>query len=136
MCPDSRSAFLAFLAPRLAVFSLDLDKFSRNERVVQQCKTDALVDQGNGPARTAAQLIGAIQFIGEHMEEVTVPLLAMHGGADAITPPQGTRDLVERAHSADKTLKIYDGLYHDLLREPEKQQVMSDIAAWMDEHAR
>ena len=122
--------------PRLAVFSLDLDKFSRNERVVQQCKTDALVDQGNGPARTAAQLIGAIQFIGEHMEEVTVPLLAMHGGADAITPPQGTRDLVERAHSADKTLKIYDGLYHDLLHEPEKQQVMSDIAAWMDERAK
>ena len=75
-------------------------------------------------------------FVREHMEEVTVPLLAMHGGADAITPPQGTRDLVERAHSADKTLKIYDGLYHDLLREPEKQQVMSDIAAWMDEHAR
>jgi acylglycerol lipase len=66
------------------------------------------------------------------MEEVSVPLLAMHGGADLITPPDGSRELVQRARSADKTLKIYDGLYHDLLHEPEKQQVMTDVAAWMD----
>ncbi|MCA1828381.1 MAG: alpha/beta hydrolase, partial [Myxococcales bacterium] len=128
--------FLGTVLPRLAVFSLDVDKFSRDPRFVAQCKGDPLVDHGNGPARTAAQLVGAIEFIREHMEEVTVPLLALHGGADAITPPQGSRDLVERAHSSDKTLRIYDGLYHDLLHEPEKQQVMSDIAAWVDERSR
>jgi alpha-beta hydrolase superfamily lysophospholipase len=128
--------FVGAVLPRLAVFSLDLDKFSRDPRVVEQCKSDPLVDQGNGPARTAAQLVGAIDFIRQHMEEVTVPLLVMHGGADAITPPQGSRDLIERARSADKTLEIYDGLYHDLLHEPEKQQVMSDIAAWMDDRVR
>lgn len=128
--------FVAFLAPRLAVFSLDLDKFSRDPKAVQECKADPLVDPGNGPARTAARLLGAMDEIGEHMEEVTVPLLAMHGGADVITDPEGTRELVRRAKSADKTLKIYDGLYHDLLHEPEKAQVMADIAAWMDARVR
>ena len=70
------------------------------------------------------------------MEELSVPLLAMHGSADEITSPDGSRDLVRRAQSADKTLKIYDGLYHDLWHEPEKRQVMSDAAAWMDARAR
>jgi acylglycerol lipase len=124
--------FFGVVAPRLAVFSLDLDKFSRDPEVIAQCKADPLVDQGNGPARTAAQLLNAIGFIDDHMEEVTVPLLVMHGGADAITPPDGSRELMRRARSADKTLKIYDGLYHDLLHEPEKEQVMADVAAWMD----
>jgi alpha-beta hydrolase superfamily lysophospholipase len=123
---------LGVLLPGLAILSLDLEKFSRDPKVVERCRKDPLVDQGNGPARTAAQLLGAIGFIGEHMEDVSVPLLAMHGGADAITPPEGSRELVRRAQSADKTLKIYDGLYHDLLHEPEKEQVMVDVASWMD----
>ncbi len=128
--------FTAMIAPRLAVFSLDLDKFSRDPNVVQACKVDPLVDQGNGPARTAAKLLGALDEIGEHMEEMTVPLLDMHGGADVITWPEGSRELVRRAKSADKTLKIYDSLYHDLLHEPEKAQVMADVAAWMDARAK
>ena len=120
----------------LAVFSLDLDKFSRDPAVVAACKADPLVDQGNGPAITARELLNAISFIGEHMEDVEVPLLAMHGGADVITLPEGSRELVRRARSKDKTLKIYDGLYHDLLHEPEKEQVMTDIAAWLDAHVK
>ena len=128
--------FLGTVFPTLAIFSLDLDKFSRDPAVVGQCKADPLVDPGNGPARTARELLGAISFIGDHMEEVEAPLLVMHGGADAITPPEGSRELVKRSRSADKTLKIYDGLFHDLLHEPEKEQVMNDISGWLDAHSR
>ncbi len=124
--------FLGAVLPALAVFSLDLDQFSRDPRVAEQCKADPLIDRGNGPARTAAQLLNGIDFIRAHEEELTVPLLALHGGADPITPPDGSRELVRRAGSVDKTLKIYDGLFHDLLHEPEKQEVMADLAAWMD----
>ena len=127
---------LGAVLPALAVFSLDLDRFSRDPAVVAQCKADPLIDRGNGPARTAAQLLRGIDFIRGRFEEVTVPLLALHGGADVITPPGGSRELVRRAASADKTLKIYDGLAHDLLHEPERQQVMADIAAWMDARIR
>jgi acylglycerol lipase len=66
------------------------------------------------------------------MECVTVPLLAMHGGADTVTNPDGSRDLVKRSRSRDKTLIIYDKLVHDLLHEPEKERVMNDIATWLD----
>jgi alpha-beta hydrolase superfamily lysophospholipase len=69
------------------------------------------------------------------MERVNVPLLDMHGSADKVTNPDGSRDLVARAASKDKTLKIYDGVYHDLLHEPGHERVMDDILAWIDFHA-
>src|SRR5580698_1494203 len=94
-----------------------------------------IVNQGVAGARTARELIGAIGEIQDHMEDVTVPLLAMHGGADSVTPPEGSKALVTRAHSTDKTLKIYPGLYHDLLHEPEKDQVMADLVKWLSDHA-
>jgi alpha-beta hydrolase superfamily lysophospholipase len=69
------------------------------------------------------------------MAEITVPLLAMHGAADKVTPPAGSKALVEKARSTDKTLKLYPGLYHDLLHEPEKEQVTLDLVKWLSDHA-
>jgi alpha-beta hydrolase superfamily lysophospholipase len=129
-------SFMGTVFPLAAIFSLDLDKFSRDPNVVAQCKADPLVDQGNGPARTARELLKTISYIGEHMEEVEVPFLDMHGSADVITEPDGSRELVRRARSTDKTLKIYEGLFHDLLHEPEKEQVMKDVSDWMDAHVK
>jgi alpha-beta hydrolase superfamily lysophospholipase len=33
----------------------------------------------------------------------------------------------------DKTLKIYDGLYHEILNEPERAAVVDDLLAWIAE---
>lgn len=38
---------------------------------------------------------------------------------------------VDKASSADKTLKIYDGLFHEIFNEPEWDQVLGDVAAWL-----
>jgi alpha-beta hydrolase superfamily lysophospholipase len=92
-----------------------------------------VVYQGAGPARTAAQLLGAIEATQQHMEEVTVPLLVLHGTRDLLTNPDGSRDLARRARATDKTLKLYEGLYHDLLHEPERARVMADIVGWLAE---
>jgi acylglycerol lipase len=35
--------------------------------------------------------------------------------------------------SADKTLKLYEGLYHEILNEPERETVLADIVGWLDE---
>ena len=52
-----------------------------------------------------------------------------------MTPPEGSRELHSRARVKDKTLHIYDGLAHDLLHEPEKEQVMTDIVEWLSARA-
>jgi len=122
------------LIPEAGIFQLDIEKFSRDKAVVAACKQDPLVYQGPMPARTAAQLLDALDEIGKRMGELSVPLLDMHGTKDEITMPEGSKDLVARAASKDKTLKLYDGLVHDLLHEPEKEQVQKDVTDWLVLH--
>jgi alpha-beta hydrolase superfamily lysophospholipase len=129
------TGLVAALSPGAGVFQLDLHQFSRDPAVVRAGLEDPLVYQGAAPARTARELLGAIGQIQGHMEDVTIPVLAMHGAADSVTPPDGSKALVARARSTDKTLKIYPGLYHDLLHEPEKEQVMADLVKWLSDHA-
>lgn len=124
----------AALFPHAAVFQLDLDDFSRDPAVVKECKSDPLVYQGAAPARTAKELLGAISKIEDKSTAVKTPLLALHGAADEVTDPEGSKNLVARASTKDKTLKIYPGLVHDLLHEPEKEKVMADIEAWVEAH--
>jgi acylglycerol lipase len=57
--------------------------------------------------------------------------LILHGTGDAVTEVEGSRQLCARAASTDKTLKLYEGLYHDLLNEPEKESVRADVIEWI-----
>ena len=95
---------------------------------------DPLVEQGAGPARTAAGLADATARIFEHIDRFTLPILALHGTADQLTAPSGSRALIERAPSHDKTLRIYDGFAHDLVHEPNGAQVEDDMLAWLAAH--
>lgn len=60
------------------------------------------------------------------------PLLILHGTGEAVTNPEGSRRLFDQAAAVDKTLKLYEGLYHDLFHEPEKDRVTGDLIAWLD----
>jgi alpha-beta hydrolase superfamily lysophospholipase len=126
---------IAAALPSAPIFQLDVDDFSRDPAVVQAAKDDRFVYQDAAPARTAKELLSAMAEIDRRMKEMTVPLLLLHGKADKVTPPQGTIDLNERASSRDKTLILYDGLYHDLLHEPEHAKVEADITRWLVERA-
>ena len=106
---------MAALFPNAAVFNLNVDEFSRDPSVVQECKNDPLVYQDAAPARTAKELLNAINRIEEKGNAVNVPLLALHGGADEVTVPDGSKALVDKAGTKDKTLKVYPKLVHDLL---------------------
>ena len=55
----------------------------------------------------------------------------MHGTAEKIADPEGTKELYIRSQSTDKTLKLYEGLYHELVNEPEKDQVIADLKEWI-----
>jgi acylglycerol lipase len=125
---------VAAIFPHLHVLSLPDKDFSRDPAVVAGMAKDPLIFDGDGPARTAVELLHTMQDIEKHMEEVRSPFLVMHGTADKATNPEGSKDLVRRAGATDKTLKLYDGFYHDLLHEPDHSQVVVDIQAWLDAH--
>ena len=124
----------AVLLPNFPVVDTPDADFSRDPTVVREMGADPLVYHSIGPARSAAALIDAIGHIWERADELDVPLLGLHGTADRLTDPRGTADLVRRARTRDRTLLLYRGLVHDLLHEPEREQVMSDIERWLEAH--
>jgi acylglycerol lipase len=56
----------------------------------------------------------------------------MHGTADKATMPAGSRLFYETASSADKTLRLYQDRYHDLLNDLGKDEVVKDIVVWIE----
>lgn len=131
----SATRWVAALAPRLRILDQDLRRVSRDRGTVEDSLRDALVERSPAPARTAVALLDAMEQVDHGARELRVPLLAMHGSADGITSPEGSRRLVARAAARDKQLYLYDGLAHDLLHEPERARVTTDVAAWMTDRA-
>jgi alpha-beta hydrolase superfamily lysophospholipase len=58
------------------------------------------------------------------------------GTADRLVPPDSSNLVYDLASSHDKTIKHYDGLYHEILNEPEREEVVADTLAWLDAHAQ
>jgi hypothetical protein len=125
---------LGTIAPSLGVLKLDPSAFSTNPAIAPALVKDELVEQGAGPARTAAGLAKGAADIWRLIDNLTIPVIALHGTIDKLTAPSGSRALIERAPSTDKTLKIYEGFSHDLVHEPKGEQVENDILAWLDAH--
>ena len=124
---------LAQLLPHLPTLALDRTKLSHDAAEVARAEADPLNYHGRLPAATAAALLDATHRIAHAMDRLTLPLLVIHGTADAITDPAGSRALYHRAASADKTLALYPGLYHETFNEPSGTQVLHQIAEWLGE---
>jgi acylglycerol lipase len=128
-------AILGKLAPKLPLGKLRSDEISRDPAVVSNYDDDPLVYRGRMQAGTGVALIRAVRTVVSHMNRITVLLLLLHGTADKLTEPDGSRELYQRANSRDKTLKLYEGFYHEVLNEPEKEQVLNDVVQWLNERA-
>jgi alpha-beta hydrolase superfamily lysophospholipase len=125
----------ALLTPNAPAVDVPDAYFSRSPAVVEEMGNDPLIYDPPGPASTAGALLRALETIWAHADELEVPLLALHGTADRATDPRGSVEMVRRARTDDKTLLLYRGLRHDLVREPEREQVMQDIERWLGRHA-
>src|SRR3954466_1188351 len=123
---------LSAVAPSLGVVAIDSTAVSRDPQVVTDYDDDPLNYHGKLPARTVAELSQAIEGFPEAVTRFRLPLLVMHGTADRLVPIAGGEMVAERAGSEDKTFKRYDGLFHEILNEPERQQVVNDMADWLD----
>jgi alpha-beta hydrolase superfamily lysophospholipase len=122
---------LSALAPRTPLIAIDATLVSRDPAVVRDYQSDPLVHHGKLPARTVVELADAIEAFPEAVAAITVPTLIMYGTDDGLCPPRGSVMLSERIGSRDKTLKAYQGLYHEILNEPEREQVLDDLCSWL-----
>ncbi|MES1184121.1 MAG: lysophospholipase [Myxococcales bacterium] len=123
---------LAHVAPHAHVLKLKNEDFSRDAKAVAAMNADPLIAGETQPTQTVAEMVRADERLKNEMGIITLPLLILHGTNDKATKPSGSQLFYERAGSKDKTLKLYEGHYHDLLNDTDKELVMNDIQAWLD----
>ena len=125
---------LSHVAPHAHLLHLPNEKFSRDPAVVELMNEDPLIEKETQPVQTMAALVRADERLKNEFSQITVPVLILHGTADANTRPSGSQHFYDSVGSADRTLKLYEGGYHDLLNDLDKESVLSDIESWINAH--
>jgi acylglycerol lipase len=132
--PDVALAILkgiSHLAPHAHLLNLKDEDFSRDPNFVEQMKNDPLVNHTPGTLQLLAEIVRADGRLKEQFRRITLPVLILHGTGDRVAKPHGSQRFCDEAGAADKTLKLYDGHFHDLLNDVGKEQVVADIIAWI-----
>ena len=122
---------LSHVAPHAHVYQLKNEIFSRDPSVVQAMNEDPLIADERQPLQTAAAIVRADERLKAEFPRITLPLLILHGTADKATKFSGSQLFFEKAGSQDKTLKLYEGHFHDLLNDIDKELVIRDIKTWI-----
>jgi acylglycerol lipase len=122
------------ILPKMGVTVLDASTISRDRAVVEAYVNDPLVFRGKIPARTGAELARMWKTLPDQMPRIKLPILIMQGTDDRLANPESSQLLYRRAGSKDKTLKLYEGFYHEIFNEPEHKRVMADVEAWLAKH--
>ncbi|XP_062205617.1 caffeoylshikimate esterase isoform X2 [Phragmites australis] len=132
--------FLARLLPReKLVPQKDLAELAFKEKKKREQTSYNVIAYKDKPRlRTALEMLKTTQEIERHLEEVSLPMIILHGEADLVTDPAVSKALYEKAKSSDKKLCLYKDAYHAILEgEPDETifQVLDDIISWLDQHS-
>ena len=123
---------LSHVAPHAHVLHLPNETFSRDLKAVEAMNNDPLIAHETQPTQTMAAMVRADERLKKEFPLITPPLLIMHGTADKNAKPSGSQQFYDEAGSTDKTLKLYEGGFHDLLSDIDKEKVMLDVKTWID----
>jgi acylglycerol lipase len=122
---------LSHIAPRLPVLKLKNEDFSRDPAAVRALNADPLTRGEVQPSNTVAALLRATDRMRREFPTIKLPVFIMHGTLDKATVPAGSQFFYDTAGSRDKTLRFYEGHFHDLLNDIGKEKVMTDIVQWI-----
>jgi len=125
--------FLNTFVPTVGVKPHDVPHLSRDREVVADFLSDSLNYTGNVRVRTGLELISSYKKVLAIAPQITIPVLMQHGTGDRIADPSTTSEVFKLLASERKELKLYEGLYHELIHEPESEQVIADIVSWLDQ---
>lgn len=123
---------LSRLAPNLPLEAVDELQVVRDSAARTELARDPAIQRGKVPARTIATILDGVVALQPLMPTIAAPLLILHGGADQVTPPEGSRMLAQRSGGKDRKLVVYDPALHSLLHEPEGPAVLGEIVAFID----
>ena len=121
--------------PKMGVSTIEASAISKDKAVVDAYVNDPLVYRGKISARLGNELMKMMdKYLPPRMQQIKLPILIMHGTEDRLMNKEGSTLIYNAAGSSDKTLKLYEGYYHEIYNEPERGQVFSDVEAWLTRH--
>ncbi len=123
---------LSHIAPHAHILHLPNERFSRDPKIVETMNSDPLIAHETQPTQTMAAMVRADERLKKDFPLIKLPVLILHGTLDKNTKPSGSQHFYDAAGSADKTLELYEGGFHDLLNDLDKESVIRDIKNWID----
>lgn len=116
------------------LFNLDAKDLSRREKEVSDYEKDPFVYHGGMRNRTGWEMMRAMRFIQRRQGRVLTPFLAMHGDCDRIADVEGSKKLYEKAACEDKTLRVFEGAYHELFFDETADEALAQTTDWLAKH--
>jgi acylglycerol lipase len=124
---------LEHIAPHARVLRLKNENFSRDPKAVEAMNNDPLIAHETQPTQTLAEMVRADDKLKNGFQLISLPVLILHGTSDKAAKASGSQFFYDNVGSDDKTLKLYDGGYHDLLNDIIRDEVMAGILRWVDD---
>ena len=125
------SGFLSAVAPTLPVMQLDAKAISRIPEEVGKYVNDPKVYHGKMLARTAYEMMSGMKDVQQRFPEFRLPVLFLHGTADTLVDVEASKAAFERAGAEDKTLTLYEGAFHEVFNDNDRERFLSDLIAWL-----
>lgn len=113
--------------------SVPLESLSRDPAVQQAYADDPLV-WDNVPQEVLGGVMEIGGLVAAAIPLIEIPVFLIHGVDDPLASISGANAVYAELVITDKTLKGYEGLRHEILNEPERDQVIGDVVAWLDKH--
>ena len=131
-------SFMSYVWPGMTMGSgLDATKISRDENVVSAYKNDPLVHD-RVSARFFTELLAAMESVNQQASALNVPVLMQVAGEDYLVDADSSKHFFEKLTLQDKTLHVYDDMYHEIYNAPQdqKERVLDDLETWLDKECR
>ena len=124
------ASILGRLTPKLTIPNpVNGEHLSRDPNVAEAYFADPLVITKSTCGFGSAAFEEIDRLVEEH-HRLAVPTLVIHGGEDVLVPTRSSEILAELPN-VDR--KVYEGLRHETLNEPEGPEVVADIVSWLNE---
>jgi len=105
---------------------------SKDPEVVRAYRDDPLNYIGPPPESRRGAMADLSERMPDMVHSITLPVLIMAGAASPLGEGEGSKVLYDTVSSEDKTLKVYEGLMHEIFNEPERDMVFADMLAWLE----
>jgi alpha-beta hydrolase superfamily lysophospholipase len=120
--------------PRFSLnVGMDLTGLAREPSVIEAVLADPLFHR-RGTARLSTEVTAAIDRVQHLAGTLSVPLLILHGSADRMVPPDGSRTFFAKVRFPDREFREYPDAYHGLFADLGFEAVLGDLEGWIDRH--